>query len=657
MSAIPTNLARVPVTLASNVFLNNLTRANTRMLNTQVQMATGNRIHHPSDDVVASSMSSLLDLALNRGDQMLRNLQHGDSLISVAEQNLSEASNIVLEAKDIAMSMIGPGADAETRRQQAQIINSMLDEMHSLSNANYQNMYLFSGQRTDVPAFEGLLGGYVYQGTRDGMELDFGPAITLPVTIGGQEAFGALSQRVDGYREPGPDLTGSDNLTDLDGARGLGITLGSIRIDLDGLDQIDVDLTSADSVQDVIDIIDNAIGEYETEEGVTLLEGSRMGINATESAFMIDVAAGVTITIEDIGTGITGADLGLSQAAFTNANTDGSDLSPRITDMTLLTDLNGLSDPIADFVISNMGQERTIEASSADNILDLKNLIKQADIGARLEIDEEGHRINLVNELSGGHMAVYEANAGQTAEILGIRTLTRSTRLSDFNDGRGVQIVSGSENPADDLDFRITLTDGTSFDVDLAGAETAGDVLDLIRAAAPPSFQIGIDDNGPNGFILADTAGGTGTLSVTPLGTSYAAQDLGILVAGSGATLAGEDRSTVEVDSVFSHLIALRDALEANDESGITIAGGKFEQDIDRFAQARAILGQRANRIDAMTTRQEDQQVLNLSLKSEIHDLDYAEASVRFSTLQVQIQAAMIAGSQANSLSLIQFLR
>ncbi|MFG0328745.1 MAG: flagellin [Phycisphaerales bacterium] len=662
MSAIPSNLARVPNALASQIFLGTLNRTNSRVLQTQIQLSTGRLINRPSDDPAGSSLVTVLQDVIERREQRMRNLDHGQSLIDTADSALAEVTEITLEAKGIASSMIGPTVDPETRRNQAIVLDTMIDQIVAMGNRELNGVHLFGGERTGAQPFEQLNGGYRYAGGRDGMRLDLGSLRHLEVTLGGEAAFGALSTRVEGDRDLDPVITGDERLDSLYGARGLGVTPGLIELTVAGVGSFTVDLSDADNVQDVIDILDDEIAQFETNNSVTVLDAGRVSINSGQNGIAFDVAAGVSLTVSDIDGGVTAADLGLTTGVFDDSNGDADDLDPRLTMQTNLTDMSGLS-AISDFVIQNGEQIRVIEASTATTLSELADLISQADIGARLEIDDDGRRINIVNELSGADMSIYETSGGTTADDFGIRTFTGSTRLSDFNFGRGVTILSGNvdpqtglPDPALDVDFRVTLSDGTQFDVDLAGAETVADVVSIVQAAAPPTFSITIGDTG-EGFVLTDSSGGSGDFSIEARNSSFAASHLGLAVEAQGATITGEDRSKVRVEGLLTHLISLRDALEGNDERGITFAGEKIEADLDRLAQARAILGQRANRISSAIRREEDAQVLDMSLQSQTRDLDFAEASVRFSNLQTQLQAAMLVGSQSNRLSLINFLR
>jgi len=313
---------------------------------------------------------------------------------------------------------------------------------------------------------------------------------------------------------------------------------------------------------------------------------------------------------------------------------------------------------------------RELDLDSLETVQELRNAVRGLDIGIRVEINDEGTALDFVNEVSGGWMSIGEVAGGSAASVLGVRTLDRDTELAVFNDGRGVDVVSGSTDPvtgdpdpARDVDFTIVAKDGTEVDVDLAGAITVGDVLDAIDAAAagagiaPGDLTASLASEG-NGLVITDlTGGGSGTTRVVGRNGSFAAEDLGIRGETEGAVLAGEDRARVAADGIFTRLIRLRDALRANDERGIVLAGEGLDSDISRVAEVRAEIGVRSRRLSTATEREEDLRILDQSLRSDIRDLDFSESAVRFSLRQQQLQAGLSSASQLVQLSLLDFLR
>jgi flagellar hook-associated protein 3 FlgL len=661
MNTIPTNLARQPNMLSSQILLSSITGTSQRLLNTQLQLATGRLINRPSDNAVGASTVSVLDDILERREQRLRNLNHAESVLNTADSALAEANDILMEAKSIGLGQIGAGSDAATRANQAQVIDSMLNEMVRIGNSQYQDIYLFGGTRTATTPYLDLLGGIQYQGTGEGLVTDIGLPRSIPITTPGEEAFGSLSARVRGERDLDPTMTADTRLADLNGANGSGITLGAINIDVGGTD-IEVDLSTAHTIGDVAQLLQDAIQDVDA--------GATVGIDAATGNRLEIAGNSVAITITDLASASVAADLGID-ATFAIGGGTGEDLDPRITMLTPVTALPGLTLPLGTIRLQNAGQTRDLDLSSAETVQDIANLVDGLAIGIRVEIDEDGQRLNFINELSGNPgrgMSIGEVSGGTTATDLGVRSFTGDTLLSDFNGGLGVQIRTGSvdpitglPDPAADVDFAITLKDGQSFDVDLENVTTVQDVLDQINAAAagagilPAEFEATLASDG-NGIMLTDnTLPVGGTTSVEQRNGSFAAVDLGIAGEFTSASLTGEDRATVAVESVFSHLAALRDALLANDERGISLATSKLDADIERVASTRAGVGVRTQRVSDAATREDDLRLQDTALKSQVQDLDYTEAAVRFTALQQQLQAALTTAAQTN-MSLLDFL-
>lgn len=661
MTSIPSNLARVPNMLSSQIMLGSLNATNQRLLNAQIQLTTGKLINRPSDNAISSSTISVLDDILERREQRVRNLTHAESVLNTSDAALAEATDLLQEARSIGLSQIGVGSDETTRANQARVIDAMLTEMSRIGNRQFQDMYLFGGNATSNPPFVELLGSFRYQGQGVGMFTDTGLARPVPITTGGSEAFGALSARVEGNRDLDPVMVTDTRLTDLNGARGLGLSLGSINVDVGGTD-LTVDLSTAHTAGDIANLLQTAIQTVDAAATVSIDGG-------TGNRFAI-AGNTVAITISDIAAPGTAADLGLTGTYAIGGGT-GLDVDPVLTENTLLSSLGGVTVPLGTIRLSNAGQTRDLDLSAATNVQDVMNLVHGLNIGIRVEIADTGDRLNFINELSGAPadgMSIAEMTGGVTASELGVRSLDTTTLLADFNNGLGVQIKTGGVNPITglpdpslDVDFRISLKDGRTFDVDLEDITTVQDVLDQINAAAtgagigvPAEFTAALATDG-NGITLTDNTVGT-TTSVVARNGSFAAQDLGILGSTTSATLTGEDRATVAVESTFAHLAALRDALLADDQRGITLATGRLETDIDRVTSARADVGVRTRRITDAQTREEDLKVQDSGLKSQVQDLDFTEAAIRFTQLQQQLQAGLATAARTSALSLLDFL-
>jgi flagellar hook-associated protein 2 len=103
--------------------------------------------------------------------------------------------------------------------------------------------------------------------------------------------------------------------------------------------------------------------------------------------------------------------------------------------------------------------------------------------------------------------------------------LTSTTQLPTLNNGKGVRVL-GNGHP----DFRVSLKDGTHFDVTLPTADAStsiNDVITIFNKAAAGKASLSINSSG-KGLSVVDNTTGTSTLAITTLNGSAAVLDLGI---------------------------------------------------------------------------------------------------------------------------------
>lgn len=683
MSIIPSNLGRVPTLLASQVTLRQVSGTNAELLRLQSQVSTLRRVNRPSDDPVASTLIDRINRDLGASEQYQRNLTHAAGTLNSIDQVLGQLADSVNEVKQIASSQVGVGSDAATRRQQASVIDSYIRELYDSMNRDLAGIQLFAGSRSATRPVEVFGNGYRYVGGPPGSGLgtELGPGIDFPITISADTAVGSLNGRVTGSVALDAGLSLSTPVSALRG-NALGQSLGSLTVSIDpggGPVSVTIDLTQSRTVGDVTRQLESAIRQADPG---ALAGAFPSGVGVTTDGLSFNVAAGYAITFSDGPSGTTADALSLSGFTFTTGtptNTSpGADLNPRVTDSTLLGNLHPVPPLVfGDIVFTSGGRSGTVTTSAGMTVGEFREAVARLNLGVRAEIDASGDSINLFNEVAGHRLSISESTPG-AASTLGIRTLQATTALSTFNDGRGVQIadgvinpITGLPDPAKNVDFRITTSHGVSFDVDLdtSNSTTVQNVLDAINNAAalagltigtgPGQFLASLSGSG-NGIALQDTFAGGSSISVTSL-NGHAAEDLGLLDgssnAGNPAVLAGSDRTSVRVDSLFSTLIELRDALLNDDARGITLAGSRIEQDIERLSAARATVGGRARRVEEALDKAQDTDTLNQSVKSRLQDLDLTEASGRLALLQTQLQAGYLVAAQNRQLSLLNFLR
>ena len=695
MSSIPANLGRVPTLLASQLLLSSLNRSNLDLLTVQQQLASGHRVTRYSDDPIAAGAIAALRQRAAHGSQVLGNLALAQNNVDQLDTTLGQTLGLVRSAKDVAISQIGATSDAGTRRTEAVVIDGILSSLLRLANTTADGgggLYLFGGSTATTRPLVEAHGGYRYVGRGTGLLADLGPASDIPITIGGDNAIGETSARLRGTVDLNPNLTGATRLADLNGGRALGVSRGTVQFSFNGGPTATVDLSGADTAQDVQNALTSAIQQYQTANSVTILGPG--GVSLQGGSVRIDVVGGApnpALTFSDIGTGQVAADLGLSQSAFSATSATGKDLNPKVNLLTPVSSLVGVTVPLGTIRFrfsSSAGAAVTdVNLSSAQTIDDVRNLIETQVQGVRVQVNAAGTGIDILNEVSGPALSIEPTGtAPDTATELGVRSLSLSTKASDYNEGRGVRIVDGVSDPVSgtvtralNTDLRIFLGNGQAFDVDLrpqdllntqsiiarinAEFTTAvgqAPVVGTAPALAAGQFTAGLSTTG-SGLTLTQTLGGApAPVRVEKLNNSPAIQDLGFsggTYDAPSATFTAQDPASIRVDNIFSALVRLRDSLRADDSAGITLAGSGLDAQVDRLSQAQALVGVYANRVQAATRRQTDENTTNEQVRSQLEDVDYAEASIRFTQLRTQLQATLQAGASSRNLSLLDFLR
>ncbi len=641
MSIINSNQGRVSSAMTADSMLSILRQTQTEMMKIQQQISSGKKVSVPSDNSGAASAIGNFRNLLAQFDQHTESLSNASDVLAVTDSTLSDISDLVTQAQSIASSQIGVTSDATTRSSQAEIVDSLIDSLSQSANADHNGIFLFSGRTSSTKPFTELLGGYRYTGSRENLAATIGQNLPIDVNSNGASALGALSSRVVSTVDLDPAATATTRLSDVAGARNVGVQLGTVNVTIDGT-QVSVDLTHSDSLGDIATRINSAINGIDPTAG---------GLAVSSKGFTLTAAAGHTIDIAEVGAGVTAADLGIGLTA-TGAAVVGGDVNPKLT---LTTDVSTFGVPVdmtSGLSVTSGSVTKVIDFTGATTIQDMANKVSAADMGLRLEINSSGTGLNLVNEVSGIDVSIGENAGGTTASDLGVRSLTGSTQLADFNHGLGVRILGSGQN-----DIEIQLHDGTKVDVSLTGATTVADVMSAINTAGGGSVTAGMAASG-NGLELTDTTAGAGAFTVIDLNNGYAAEDLGIKNnVGAGATITGTDVAKVRNESVFTHLMALRDALRQNDTRGITLAGEALNRDLDTLTRSRASTGVRSNRIDAEKTRTADRKIQTASLLSGLQDTDVTSAITRFTQLQQQLQANLQMGAQVMKLTLLDFLK
>jgi flagellar hook-associated protein 3 FlgL len=642
MAINPVTLGRVSNLMRGNLASSTIARTQANLMEVQQQLTTGKRLAALSDDAGDAAIAQSVRKLLEKRSAYQSNLDAANSQLGEVDSGLGDVSDLLREAQQIASANVGSDVTSEARSAAASVVDSIYNQLLSTANKSASGSYLFAGDRSTLPPFEEANGGVFWTGSSDVLSNVYDEGRETNFQIDGAEVFGALSSRVEGHEDLTPAVIGTTRLDDLNGTQGKGIRRGTIAVS-NGALLANIDLSDADTLNDVVSRINAAA-----------LGGVTASINAAGTG--IDLAAGAAdeITIKDVGGGTAALDLGIVQntSAGAGVGVSGGVLGPRVTNLTPIASLKGGAGiDLSGLTITNGVTVKNISFAGAETVEDVLNAINNSGAAVKARINASGTGIDILNAVQGTKLVIAE-NGGSSGDDLGVRSFDGATKLSDLNDGKGITNVAGNE-------LRITDSAGVSFEVDIDGLNTVGDLISRINTAATAAGA-GVNTGYAtvtNGLQLVDVAGGAGTLSISNLNNSQIINELGLDVPVSGGAIQGTDVGAVQSKGIFANIIRLRDSLRSDDQAEITRASEMLDEDLSRVIRIRGVVGAKVQEFEARSNSLADQNVATTALLSELEDTDFTSAIIKFQTLQNSLQASMQATGQTLNLSLMDFLR
>ena len=646
MSVSPINITRVSHNLRTTFVTESLQRTQRDLFTSQARIASGRAFLTPSEDPIAASRALDLTQALERNGQLLANVRHGDNMLVAADSAMSELNDLLTEASVIASMTVGDLTTAAEREAEAEVVTRIRDQLQSVANRTFEGRYLFAGRDTLNRPFIDAVGGIAYTGDLGSLLTRVDEDLMTLVSMPGNLLFGALSSAIVTDTNLTPKLTENVRLDAIVGAIGKPLERGTLVFnEPDGAGVFTVDLSTADTIGDVAALINQAA------------EAAGSGLTAVVGESGLEITpGGSALVVTDAGTGVVAAGYGILNLQPVTEKITGDPLRARVTRLTPVGELSGGAgiDLENGFVITNGPRSATIDLSSAETVQDIINTLNNADVGVLARVNDDGTGIDIFNQVSGTSLFVGE-NGGTTASDLGIRTLDTGTPLSQLNFGLGVRTVDG------EADLRITAKDGSTVDVNLDGALTIGDVIDLINAAAAlqsVSIEAQFAETG-NGIRIVDGTGGTGDLTVGRLNLSIAAQDLGLIGTASGtdSAIVGDDVNPTRTEGILGALLDLETALRTDNTQGIMQVGDRIDSLRNEVTRQHGIVGARSQSMTRKLGQAEEVAATTQVFLSEVKDLDFASAATELQSSLALLQANMQTSSNLLNVSLLDFLR
>jgi len=181
---------RVTNTLIADRVTSNLLQQTEQLSSLQTMISSGKRINSPSDDPIGMTkvLSYRQDIASI--EQYCRNIDYGNSWLSLTETTLGSIETLLLSAQEIVAYQATGTATESTRQIAAEEIANIYDQIIALANTQAEGRYIFSGYQTQTAPFSRDDDfNAVYSGDSGEVRIIIGQDASIGINVDGQQVF------------------------------------------------------------------------------------------------------------------------------------------------------------------------------------------------------------------------------------------------------------------------------------------------------------------------------------------------------------------------------------------------------------------------------------------------------------------------------------
>jgi len=172
--------------------LSNLASITSQHAEASQQASSGIRVGKPSDDPIAAAELARLRASSSQTSTHLSTIDTVRGDAELTESTLSDASDIFVRLKEIALQASNGSLTAEERQSMGVEVSGMKDALLTLGNTRGTRGYLFSGSQVNTPAFDT---NGVFQGDDISQLVPIGNSSPTAVGTSGLDAFNVAGGR------------------------------------------------------------------------------------------------------------------------------------------------------------------------------------------------------------------------------------------------------------------------------------------------------------------------------------------------------------------------------------------------------------------------------------------------------------------------------
>lgn len=163
-------------------------RTSQQLYDLTTEASSGYRVNTPSDDPAAYASIVSIDSRISILQARSTAATAATSDLSTAEGVLSSASSLLVQAKQIAISMANGTVDPATRANAATSVAGLSQQLLSMANTEGSSGYLFGGTATGTQPFDAT-GNFV--GNAGTTQIEVAEGVNVQTNVSGALAFTA----------------------------------------------------------------------------------------------------------------------------------------------------------------------------------------------------------------------------------------------------------------------------------------------------------------------------------------------------------------------------------------------------------------------------------------------------------------------------------
>lgn len=203
---------RVSNLMMANNFIHHVQETQERINTTNEQLASGKLFQTPSEDPIRASLSMQLKSSLRVSMGYQSTAEMASEWMSATDTSLAQLEKIATQAVNTVVSGLNGTINVTERQSFATELTIMINHAVDIGNSKYQDSYIFSGARTDHPAFELEDPSIVaYKGISKALTRNIGQDSKVTINVGGETTILPLIQEMIKAR----DYLAANNTDDL----------------------------------------------------------------------------------------------------------------------------------------------------------------------------------------------------------------------------------------------------------------------------------------------------------------------------------------------------------------------------------------------------------------------------------------------------------